>query len=62
VELYNCQADPWNLKNLAADPAHEQVQQRLARELERWMKSQGDLGQETEMAAKQHQWRNRVKK
>ena len=62
VELYDCQADPWNLKNLAGDPAHEQVQQRLARELERWMKSQGDLGQETEMAAKQHQWRNRVKK
>ena len=62
VELYDCHADPWNLENLAGDPEHKQVQARLARELERWMKSQGDLGQETEMAAKEHQWRNRAKK
>jgi uncharacterized sulfatase len=62
VELYDCQADPWNLENLAGTPELKQVQQQLARELERWMKSQGDLGQETEMAAKEHQWRNRSKK
>ena len=62
VELYDCQADPWNIRNLAGDPNHKQVQERLARELQRWMKSQGDLGQETEMAARQHQWRNRARK
>ncbi len=62
VELYDCQADPWNLENLAGNPGHKQVQQQLAKELGRWMKSQGDLGQETEMAAKEHQWRNRSKK
>ena len=62
VEFYDCQADPWNLENLAGNPEHKQVQQQLAKELQRWMKSQGDLGQETEMAAKEHQWRNRSKK
>lgn len=58
-ELYDCIEDPWNLKNLAADLAFREVKARLYGELKKWMKSQGDLGQETELAATKRLWRNR---
>ncbi len=49
-ELYDLTADPWELKNLAADPARAKVLQGLRAELDAWMKAQGDKGLTTERA------------
>ena len=43
-ELYLVDADPYELTNLAADPKHAKAKQRLAKELDAWMKRQGDPG------------------
>ncbi|MGF1449985.1 MAG: sulfatase-like hydrolase/transferase [Opitutales bacterium] len=43
-ELYDVQADPWEMHNLAEDPAHAETLQRLRTECERWLKDVGDLG------------------
>jgi len=52
-ELYDLQADPYELKNLADDPTLSRIRQELKTRLERWMKQQADLGIETEMKAEQ---------
>jgi len=54
-ELYDVVADPLEMNNLAADPKYADVVKRLKKELDAWMQSQGDLGIETEMDAKNHQ-------
>ncbi len=43
-ELYDLQSDPFEIRNLAADPAHAPVLKRLRRELDRWQRECGDLG------------------
>ena len=43
-QLYHTRSDPYELKNLANDPAYASVKSKLAGELIRWMKSQGDPG------------------
>ncbi len=43
-QLYNTLEDPYELKNLADDPALSEVKARLSAELDRWMRSQGDPG------------------
>jgi len=43
-ELFDTQADPHELTNLADDPKLADVKARLSAELDRWMKSQGDPG------------------
>jgi arylsulfatase A-like enzyme len=43
-ELYDCQRDPLNLKNLARSPAHDKVLRRLRGEHRRWVLSTRDLG------------------
>jgi arylsulfatase A-like enzyme len=43
-ELYDTVADPWEIKNLAADPDHEETLKRLRAELRRWMLEIRDLG------------------
>jgi N-sulfoglucosamine sulfohydrolase len=43
-ELYLTVDDPFELSNMAKDPAHAAAKQRLNRELDRWMKEQGDPG------------------
>jgi len=43
-ELYDTRSDPWELRNLAEDPAHADVKARLAAELDAWMAAQGDPG------------------
>jgi uncharacterized sulfatase len=54
-ELYDCDVDPLEMKNLASDPEYAQVVERLKEELDDWMSSQGDLGIETELDAILHQ-------
>ena len=49
-ELYDLDADPWELSNLASDPAHADVLGRLRADLDAWMKDQGDEGLATERA------------
>jgi arylsulfatase A-like enzyme len=41
-ELYDLQADPWELKNLAADPAHAHVLENLRRRVGQWMRATDD--------------------
>ena len=43
-QLYNTAEDPYELTNLADDPALVSVKARLSAELDRWMKAQGDPG------------------
>lgn len=47
-ELYDLAADPWELNNLAADPAHAAKLKELRADLDAWMKDQGDEGLTTE--------------
>ncbi|MEO1013483.1 MAG: sulfatase atsG, partial [Bacteroidota bacterium] len=56
-ELYDIANDPFEMVNLATDPEYESIKQRLQKELGSWMKSQGDEGLATEMAALQRQER-----
>jgi N-sulfoglucosamine sulfohydrolase len=54
-ELYDLQADPWELTNVAAKPEHAATITALRAKLDGWMKQQGDLGDQTEREALQHQ-------
>jgi uncharacterized sulfatase len=47
-ELYDLRADPWELTNVATDPAHAATRDRLRAALDGWMKAQGDDGLATE--------------
>jgi uncharacterized sulfatase len=49
-ELYDLGADPWELRNLAADPAHAGTLAGLRADLDGWMREEGDAGLETERA------------
>jgi N-sulfoglucosamine sulfohydrolase len=52
-ELYDCDADPHETENLAADPAHRETLERLRAECDRWLADVGDLGEidEAQMVA-----------
>ena len=56
-ELYDVVGDPMEMNNMAGDPKYSGVIAELKRHLDAWMKSQGDLGIETEMDALNHQTR-----
>jgi len=43
-QLYHTAEDPYEMKNLADDPATSAVKSRLSDELDRWMQTQGDPG------------------
>ncbi|MBW8041856.1 MAG: sulfatase [Planctomycetes bacterium] len=60
-ELYDLIKDPYELNNLAGDPTHQKLLASLRKKLDTWMKQQGDLGMETEMAVPLHKSRT-VKK
>ncbi|MBA4150886.1 MAG: sulfatase [Verrucomicrobia bacterium] len=51
VELYDLKNDPWEQKNIASDPKHRDTLARLRKELDSWMREQGDLGVQTELDA-----------
>ena len=55
VELYDLKNDPYEMKNLADQPAQKANLARLRAALDAWMKQQGDEGVKTEMEAKHHQ-------
>ncbi|MBC8280403.1 MAG: sulfatase [Chloroflexi bacterium] len=42
-ELFDTLGDPWELKNLAKDPAYETIRKQLKVTLFQWMKDQGDF-------------------
>ena len=60
-ELYNLETDPFETRNLAADPKLAAIKAKLGRELDAWMTQQGDKGMETEMKALERQPRNAAK-
>lgn len=50
-ELYDLETDPFELNNLADDPAYGEIRALLRQRLDAWMEQQGDEGQATEMNA-----------
>ena len=58
-ELYDCENDPMEIKDLARDPKHAETIARLKAKLQDWMADQGDLGVKTEKDAILHQGRYR---
>ena len=44
-ELYDTQSDPWEINNLAADPAYRQELERLREALDDWRDEVGDMGE-----------------
>ncbi|MEN1680036.1 MAG: sulfatase [Planctomycetota bacterium] len=54
-ELFDCEADPHCMTNLADDPTLASIKAELSAKLDDWMRQQGDEGQATEMRAKERQ-------
>lgn len=54
-ELYAISEDTYEWTNLAGDPKFADVKSELKVQLDAWMSAQGDKGQETELAALEHQ-------
>ncbi len=44
IELFDTQADPWHVSNLAGDPAHRERIDALSRDLDQWMIDTRDTG------------------
>jgi hypothetical protein len=61
-ELYDLEADEYETKNLADDPARAAVKARLAAQLDAWVTQQGDQGMETEIKAPTRQGAGRAEK
>jgi arylsulfatase A-like enzyme len=49
-ELYDLEADPWELRNLASEPARAATLARLRAHLDAWMNERGNEGLATERA------------
>ena len=47
-ELYDWKADPWQINNLAADPAHKATLEKLRARLDQWIADTHDQGPESE--------------
>ncbi|MDB4671720.1 sulfatase [Pirellulaceae bacterium] len=62
LELYDIVNDPKEWNNLASDPSMQSELASLKTMLNSWMKSQGDMGQATELAALEHQTRSMRRK
>jgi len=58
-ELFDCEADPLEMHNLADDATYAPIRERLKTKLEDWMAAQGDHGVQTEREALMHQGRYR---
>ena len=55
AELYDLQADPFEMNNLVDDPQYASIRSGLQSMLDAWMAQQGDRGLETELLAKTRQ-------
>lgn len=60
-ELFDCEADPLELTNLAGEKKHSALMAELKTELDKWMKSQGDTGLQAERESLLRQGRYRGK-
>jgi uncharacterized sulfatase len=58
-EFYDLEKDPYELRNLADDPAYTKIKAQLKNQLELWMVQQGDQGNATELKAIERQGPNR---
>ncbi len=61
-ELYDLHYDRYETINLAEDPAYAEIKERLGKELDQWMRRQGDEGLATEMKAHERQPRYQKRK
>ncbi|MEM6776770.1 MAG: sulfatase [Planctomycetota bacterium] len=61
IELYDVEADPLEMNNLADDPQWDDVKSELRAELDAWMAHCGDEGQATELKALQRQGNRKSK-
>ncbi len=57
-ELYDCEADPHEIHNLADDPAYADVIERLSESLDDWRDEVGDMGEVDEAIIRQRFWPN----
>ncbi len=55
-ELYDTERDPYEVNNLAYDPAHQATLARLQQELDSWMTKVGDKGYMSELEMVQAMW------
>ena len=62
VELFDMEADPLEMNNLAGRAGTRKTEARLRQELATWMRSQGDQGVATEMKALERQARGKARK
>ena len=60
-ELYDIKADPYEIHNLADDPAYAQTKQRLATALDAWLAKVGDKGGTPEDPAIVAKWEAKMK-
>jgi arylsulfatase A-like enzyme len=60
-ELYDVSADPYEIDNLAASPAHEEVLERLRTELDAWVAESNDQGRIPEDPAVARYYEQRMK-
>jgi N-sulfoglucosamine sulfohydrolase len=58
-ELYDCDADPLQFKNLAGDPAYEKKLEELRKAYDQWIKEVGDLSAEPEQQMVKKWWNGR---
>jgi len=55
-ELYDTEADPYELENLAADPAHRDTLVRMRAALDEWLERTGEVGRDGERAMALAMW------
>ncbi len=55
-ELYDVQEDPHETRNLAYDPAHQDILVRMQRALDSWMTASGDYGLSSELDMVESMW------
>lgn len=58
-ELYDTQADPWEVDNLAKDPQHAETLERMRAALQAWREEVGDVGEVSEDEMVDLRWPNR---
>jgi len=61
-ELYELQADPHELNNLASSPSHQELLQKMRRTLADWIKETGDMGEVPEDPAVTAHYEKAMKK